>query len=523
MEQKHERPEFIRNFKKPQATEVKHINGHWYLYERKTKYDPSTKKSRKVSGKLLGTITEFGLVPRQTKVTDAFDLEVREFGAFQYFYEHTQAMREKLMEYFPGSWKRIYTIAILRTVYGCRFKRIEAHYQDSIASLAYPSLALSSSSLTPLLRNLGRNREAIRLFMGSIRGDKGRYILVDGHRILSSSKTVDHAQLGYDSKMRYKPQINLIYLFSLGDGCAFPEYYKQYGGSITDVSAFSDILAEAGIDEDDVTFVGDKGFMSQANCSLLEDSSLRYIIPLKRGNTYVQGKVPPEPLQYNFSFTYHGRSIFASTFAFEDCHVHLFRDTVLFDSEMGDLIARGEKCNSTVLAKAEKERRRRAAGKGRLSDKALAALVPTENALQRGDVTEMGTLSIKTNRKELNAHQVYAIYKQRQAIEQYFKTYGDTMNYDDSYLRSNESFEGWLFLNHLSLMMTVNAIEEIYLHGKEKDISFEDLRQLLTKVRANKFANDWHPCKKTQKVISLCESLDINIKEISVPYSRSAT
>ncbi len=523
MEQKHERPEFIRNFKKPQATEIKLINGHWYLYERKTKYDPSTKKSRKVSGKLLGTITEYGLIPRQTKITDAFDLEVREFGAFQYFYDHTQAMREKLMEHFPGSWKRLYAIAILRTVYGCRFKRMEAHYQDSIVSLVYPGLALSSSSITPLLKNLGRNREAIRLFMGSLRGDKSRYILVDGHRILSSSKTVDHAEIGYDSKMRYKPQVNLIYLFSLGDDSAFPEYYKQYGGSITDVAAFSDILAEAGISEDEVTFVGDKGFMSQSNCSLLEDSSLRYIIPLKRGNTYVQGKVPPEPLQYTFSFNYHGRSIFASTFTFEDCTVHLFRDTALFDSEMRDLIARGETCNSAVLAKAEKERQRRAAGKGRLSDKALAELVTTENALHRGDSTEMGTLSIKTNRKELNAHQVYAIYKQRQAIEQYFKTYGDTMNYDDSYLRSNESFEGWLFLNHLSLMMTVDAIEEIFLHGQEKNISFEDLRQLLTKVRASKFAGDWHPCKKTKKVISLCESLDINIKEITVPYTRSAT
>jgi hypothetical protein len=318
------------------------------------------------------------------------------------------------------------------------------------------------------LRDLGRNREAIRLFMGSIRGDKGRYILVDGHRILSSSKTVDHAQLGYDSKMRYKPQLNLIYLFSLGDDCAFPECYKQYGGSITDGSAFSDILSEAGIDEQGVTFVGDKGFMSQANCSLLGDCGLHYIIPLKRGNAYVQGKVPQQPLHYSFSFTYHGRSIFVSTFAFEDCTVHLYRDTVLYDSEMG-------------------------------------------------------TLSIKTNRKELNARQVYAIYKQRQAIEQYFKTYGDTMSYDDSCLGSNESFEGWLFLNHLSLMMTVDAIEEICLHGKEKDISFEDLMQLLTKVRANKFADDWHPCKKTRKVISLCESLDINIKEISVPFNGSAT
>jgi len=244
------------------------------------------------------------------------------------------------------------------------------------------------------LRDLGRNREAIRLFMGSIRGDKGRYILVDGHRILSSSKTVDHAQPGYNSRMRCKPQVNLIYLFSLVDDCAFPECYKQYGGSITDVAAFSDILAEAGVCGDEATFVGDKGFMSQADCPLLVDSSLRYIIPLKHGNPYVQGKVPQQPLHYTFSFTYHGRSIFVSTFAFEDCTVHLYRDTVLYDSEMG-------------------------------------------------------TLSIKTNRKELNARQVYAIYKQRQAIEQYFKTYWDTMSYDDSCLGSNEPFEGWLFLNHL--------------------------------------------------------------------------
>lgn len=62
-----------------------------------------------------------------------------------------------------------------------------------------------------------------------------------------------------------------------------------------------------------------------------------------------------------------------------------------------------------------------------------------------------------------------------------FHDVGDTMKYDDSYLRSKESFAGWLFLNHLSLTMTVDAIEKIFLHGKEKDTSFEDLRQLLTK------------------------------------------
>lgn len=348
-----------------------------------------------------------------------------------------------------------------------------------------------------------------------------RFILVDGHRILSSSRTMDNAELGYDSKMRYKPQVNLIYMFSMSDDTAFPEYYKQYSGSIADIAAFSDLMKEAGIDEEEATVVADKGFMSEDNCSLVEDSSLKYIIPLKRGNKEVKGRVPVEPLGYQSSFTFNGRSVFSSSFESEGYTVHLFRDSVLYQSELDDAIARNEKRNATIEAKAERENRRRKSNKGRLSDKELASLVSIDNALNGKDCSEMGTMSIKTNRKELSAQQVYAIYKQRQAIEQYFKTYGDTMEYDDSYLRSSESFEGWLFLNHLSLMMTMDAIEDIYYHQKEKEYSLEDLRSLLVKVRASKFANDWHPCKKTDKVVSFCADLDLDISEITVPYKLS--
>lgn len=31
---KHEKPDFVKNYNKPKNTEIKHINGHWYLYER---------------------------------------------------------------------------------------------------------------------------------------------------------------------------------------------------------------------------------------------------------------------------------------------------------------------------------------------------------------------------------------------------------------------------------------------------------------------------------------------------------
>lgn len=44
----------MKNCKSPVNTEMKHISGHWYLYERFTRYDSVAKKSRKVSESALG-------------------------------------------------------------------------------------------------------------------------------------------------------------------------------------------------------------------------------------------------------------------------------------------------------------------------------------------------------------------------------------------------------------------------------------------------------------------------------------
>ena len=58
-----EKPGWVRDFDRPKGTEVKHIRGNWYLYERSWRYDPKIRRSRKVSGRYLGKITPKGLVP----------------------------------------------------------------------------------------------------------------------------------------------------------------------------------------------------------------------------------------------------------------------------------------------------------------------------------------------------------------------------------------------------------------------------------------------------------------------------
>ncbi len=523
---KHERPDYVKNFKKEKNTEIKYISGNWYLYERKTKYNPETKRSTKLSGKMIGKITENGFVPKKIKASEFKELEVKEYGASHYFISKSQSILERLRECFPYYGEQLYVIALLRILYGKAFKLVALNYESSYISNVFPNLSLSSATITQLLKEVGRDRGGIKKFMNSYTKDKDRFILFDGHRIISSSKNLDMAEVGYDSKSRYLPQVNLIYMFSLDEKGSYPEYYKQYLGSVPDVSAFQDIINESNIKDKDATIIADKGFGSIDNFNLIEDSGMNYIIPLRRGNLETKGKIPTSISQYKDAFIYHNRNIHCLTVPSGNYNIHLYLDGSLHNAELKDVIRRIEKKNNSIEIKRDRELKKREQdklytgeklekrlnAKSRLSDEELSNLVPIRIADIIKDRVSTGTITIKTNRKELNARQVYAIYKQRQAIEQFFKTYDNTLGYDSSYMRSDYSFEAWLFINHLCMMMSMDAIEEISNIDESKNISLDDLITTLRKIKATKIGDKWYLSKFTSRVTRLCEKLDIRFE-----------
>ena len=509
-----DKPAYVLEFHKPANTEIKHISGHWYLYERKNVYDPAIKRSRKKSGKCLGSITESGFIPGKAARERSLN-DVVEVGAVNYFYQHTEELRNRLKKYFPNLWERIYTTTLIRTIYDTRFRRLRLHYEDSILSHLYPGISFSPPATSAFLKVLGRKRQAIRAFMKESVTQQDRFIIFDGHRLLSASHTMVNAELGYDSKMRYKPQINLLYMFSLGPNTGCPVYYKQYLGNTPDVTAFADIMRESGAHGEDCIVIADKGFSSREDFSLLEDSGLNYVIPLRRGNSYVSGRIPASPSEYDTAFSYHGRAIFCVTFHEDGFDIHLYLDTSLLAEEAADLTRRTEKRNETADLAKDQELKRRENGKGRLTDEELKKLEPLTIKDVFPNRREMGTITLKTNCENLNCFQVNSIYKQRQAVEQFFKTYGDTMENETSYMRDNYSEEAWLFLNHLSGMVGVDAIEHIASIGESKNISLKDLIQTLVKIKATLSDGVWsvHPVKHS--VQSLCSKMDIDATSLS--------
>lgn len=305
-----QKPQFIQSFERPAGTEIKLINGHYYLYERKSVYDPLTKRKKKKSGALLGTITEEGFIPKKEKVAqqELREIQCVEYGACSYLYQANGAMTESLKRFFPDTWKTIFTLAALKCIGETSLKRVQACYETSYLSVLFPRLGLSAPSLTRELRELGKNRDGICSYMRNGLSDYSGFILIDGHRIISESRNLPLAQLGYDSRMRYEPQVNLLYLFGRKDGMRLPLYYKQFAGSVPDCLALPDIGAEAGIRGSGITVIADKGFGSDDDFAAITGSGMHYIIPLKRNTAEAQ--IPANASLYANAFNFRQRSVF---------------------------------------------------------------------------------------------------------------------------------------------------------------------------------------------------------------------
>lgn len=509
------RPDYVTSFKKPAGTEIKKINGHYYLYERKSVYDPVRKRKVKKSGSMLGTITPEGFVEKKARISpaDASEIVCKEYGSSAYLLSvaNETGMSERLRKTFPDSWRSLLSISILIAQHRCPLKRIGHLYSLSCLSETFGDLPLSPASLTGLLKETGTARGSIVSYMKE--DLEGAIVMFDGHRIISSSDLDGDARLGYDSRRRYSPQINLVYMFR-SDGVRLPVYYKQFTGDVPDVTAFSDILTDSGMKEAGVTLVADKGFGSADNYAAVTDSGLSYIIPLRRGSSDIP-EIPASWSGYETCFVFRGRSVFTRTVHHDGYDVHLFYDMHLANDESCDFIKRKEKSNAAVLVRKEAEEKRRARGKGKLGDSEFAALEPVDVKDSLSERVSLGTFAIRTNRTDLDAVQVYSIYKTRQDIEQCFKVFGDILDRDATYMRSHESMEAYLFISHLAMQLYYKAVDEIAARGLSDRYSFDDLVSYLGSIRMNRLDGKWYTTKMTKQTRKLMEDLEIEIEALS--------
>jgi transposase len=250
--------------------------------------------------------------------------------------------------------------------------------------------------------------------------DKSRKtVLMDATDIVLQSTHIPLAQKGYNSDMNFQPQFVLLYLYDANS--LKPLYYRLLPGNIREISAMRNTIKISGMEQ--CVYIADKGFFSELNVSELERMNMQFIIPLKRDNTLI-----PYPSLVNIEqtenyFDFAERFIFyADTVKDKSRNINLFLDGKLKEKEKTDYLRRIKSLPENY-------------SKSKFNEK----------------LKTMGTLSIIHN-TDMSAREVYYEYKTRGEIEQFFDHLKNTLDASTSSMQREESLNGWMFINHLSML-----------------------------------------------------------------------
>lgn len=470
-------PEWVEKQKRP-GTNITCSKGKYYLYEVSSVWDKEKKRARKITGKYLGRITEEGLLPPKRDTKKPKNITVKEYGASNTLKEVGNEIYTKLKEIYNDDASKIFSIAILRIIEKCPFKRVSFLYEKSFLSECFGKIGLSGASITNLLTSIGSDRQKTVQFMKNFIGDT-KHILFDGTNIVTKSEKMNINRIGYNSHRQYDPQINLLYAFSSENKC--PVYYRIIPGNIRDISSFGKTVVESGIK--DMVVIADKGFGSNANFNLLDDNKLKYIVPLKRNNSLIEKEKlkTGDKNDFDGAFLFNGRVIWYYSYKKENKKIHIFLDRSLQTKEEKDYITR---INENI--------------EGYSFD-----------GLMEKQYT-FGTLALCTNLED-ESEEIYKLYKSRAEIEQSFDFLKNLLELDKIYLQSEYAVEGWAFVNHISLMLCYrlyNALKNANLLSK---YSVEDLLTHLKYIHKIKMDKDWDTTEISTKTQALLKNLNIHI------------
>jgi len=466
---------------KSKGTELRNIKGRYYLYSVTSKYDPALKRSRKVTGKLLGTITEGDgfvesekrqLQKPQLNSVDIDAICVRESGYTGFINSYSTDIIEKLKEYFPDDWKWILYMAYCRLVHHSPIKNMPFHISKSML-VEENTFTLNDRTFSNALRRIGIQRSAVASYLKSfIKPDD--HVMVDMTNIFSASNKLYYAKEGYNSDMIFDKQFNLMYIYSAK--LLQPVFYRLYAGNIREVTAFKMCLHESGLN--DAVVIADKGFYSLANVATLNSEGIKFIMPVKRDNALIKYDLIQNA---RHRFKYNDRYVWYATWEMNGMKVAGFRDDKLKVQEEKDYLDR------TV---------------------SIPESYDEEGFYKRRHA--FGTMTIVTN-TSLTADQIYTTYKSRNTVEVMFDGLKTILAADSSYMQNEDGLQGWMFVNHIALQWYYIIYKMLHQAKLLNRYSVSDFIKHLYEIKKVKINSQWYPEPQIKATKTLLEKLNISI------------
>ena len=469
---------------KRQGTELRFINNRYYLYEVSSKWDSEKKRAKKVTGKILGSITkESGFIESdkaklRKRELIVSKLSVKEYGITALIDTHLNEYKTLLQKHFPKQWQSIIALVYGRLIHHSAMKNMEYHYLHSYLSEQYPGLSLSPKALTTLLRELGVNRSGITSFFKEFSKTNDN-ILFDGTDLLSSSRKMDITKMSKSKNGTFDTLANIMFIFSVG--LQLPVYYRILPGSIKDIKSFKLCLEEAQIK--DAVVIADKGFYSEKNIEQLNKEQLKFIIPLRRNNKlicYDNIKTTDKKNLEGF-FKYEERIIWYYSIKIKAERIIVYIDEELKTQEIKDYLDRIES-------------------------------LPEEYNIEtfHGSQNTFGTIALMNNLEKL-PKDIFCDYKSRGQVEGMIDVLKNTMDADKSYMQNEQALEAWMFINYIALHWYFKIYQLLVKHNLNEKYAPMDLLLFLKEIRKVKINDKWHIAETTNKTIELLNRIGVNI------------
>jgi transposase len=481
-------PDWATKFRKP-GTELRLINGKYYLYAYKTVYNSVTKKPKKETGQCLGSITELGGFKDSPKLLAAklsaassdsiSKVQVKEYGIAFLIFKKFELYTSLLKKHFPTHWQSLVAIAYSRFIHYCPLKSIPLILENSFLYELYGLPSFKQTTSSHILNSIGKNTDTMQEYMKEfVKQDE--YILIDGTSIASKSELLESAKVGYNNNNNYDGQINLLYIYSATT--RMPIFYRLLPGDIRDVKSFKNTIAMSGIKR--ATIIADKGFYSKANLEMLLKENISFIIPLKRDNVIINYEAIKQntfKIGNNY-FAYEKRFIWLKKFEFDSYDMYLFLDEYLRAKEEHDYLAR---------IKSE----------------------PEECDIEKFNAKKhtFGTMALLAPKECKSGIECYSNYKSRMFIETMFDGLKNVLESDKTYMQNDDTLRGWMFINHICLQW----YQELYLELKDKNlikkISVRDYINTLTNIKMVNVNNKWVLNEFTNSTAALIKKIGVNL------------
>lgn len=468
-------PEEIKQFRPGPCTEIKYINGHYYVYSYSSVQLPSGKWGKK-TGKSIGAIIPGkGFVPNRNFASFQGggmqdDISVLEYGQYALLESVAIDVKSRLEKYFPlDRATQIFSYACI--LYANNFvhlDQVQRYYEQSWLSQENKSYSfkMGKTALGTLLDDLGRRTTRVVNFENSVIDDSASVIAIDGHAIRSCSDENDLAEAGYKYSALKEDQVNLLMGYDVESGT--PLFAKMYRGSANDKSTIEDLtslLVFAGI-----LFVVDRGFYSNKNLELLSSNENSYIIPVPAHLDVFKNAM--KNLNFNNSFYYrngkkHARIEYYEYRVSDSEYIYVYRD-----------IDENEKCRFNYLHSME-----------------LGMNGYTQEGFEENKEL-FGVYVLQTN-AALAAEKVFEMYKKRWGIETFYQYLKNRGNYNDLMIQDYYKEQGFSFILliagqiHQKMISAVKALND-------NTISVHDILLMARCMKMERRGNIWN-LKNTRK------------------------